>query len=54
MALRRMAGVEAKGMPGLTSYKPSHLFRRYQGLARLGEELDGVLARIAEGVTKQG
>jgi len=57
----RLAGIEPplkivvmEGDMGtmITYYKPSYLFRKYQGLARLGDELDGVLARITEAVTK--
>lgn len=33
-------------------YKPSHIFARYPKLKALGDELDGVLATIAEAVTK--
>lgn len=36
----------------ISYYEPSHVFARYPRLKALGEELDGVLARIAEAVTK--
>jgi len=36
----------------ITYYKPSHIFAKYPRLKALGEELDAVLARITEAVTK--
>lgn len=57
----RMAGIEAplkiavmEGNMGTTIsyYKPSEIFSKYPRLKGLGDELDGVLARIAEAVTK--
>jgi len=57
----RRAGIEAplkivvmEGDMGtmVSYYKPSYVFGRYPGLAGLGRELDGVLARITEAVTK--
>lgn len=36
----------------ISYYKPSYVFGRYPGLVGLGQELDGVLARIAEALTK--
>lgn len=57
----RMAGIEAplklvvtEGDMGtmISYYKPSHVFAMYPKLKALGEELDGVLGRIAEAATK--
>lgn len=36
----------------ISYYKPSYTFRKYQKLAELGKELDGVLAKIEQAVTK--
>lgn len=57
----RMAGIEAplklvvmEGDMGtvISYYKPSHVFATYPKLKALGDELDGVLGRIAEAATK--
>lgn len=36
----------------ISYYKPSYIFRKYPKLAELGKELDGVLAKIEQAVTK--